>query len=107
MDMSYNRQGTSMTSDDDSEKLELFIGARNLTDLDLISVTDSFLVIKLSEPNKPEKVILKTKVYWNDLNPDYAETVTIQYFFESNNQLMQSVRNCDLRYSTKLNLPSL
>lgn len=81
--MGYNRQGTSLTSEDESEKLELFFGCRNLADLDLISVTDSFLVIKLQEPNKPERTIMKTKVYYNDLNPDYAETVTIEYFFES------------------------
>ena len=72
-----------MTSDDASEKLELFFAARNLADLDIISTTDSFLVIKMSETNKPEKTILKTKVYDNNLNPDYAETVTIDYFFES------------------------
>ena len=56
-----------------------------------MSTTDSFLVIKLSEPNKAEKTILKTKIYWNDLNPDYAETVTIEYFFESTNYI-NSVR---------------
>lgn len=38
----------------------------------------------MQEANKPEKKILQTKVYWNDLNPDYAESVTIDYFFESN-----------------------
>lgn len=42
-----------MTSDEASEKLELFISARNLADLDFITVTDSFLVITLKEPNKP------------------------------------------------------
>jgi hypothetical protein len=67
-----NRQMTTMTSDDASEKLELFISCRNLADLDFITVTDSFLVVKLQEVNNPEKTVLKTKVYWNDLNPDYA-----------------------------------
>ena len=56
-----------------------------MADLDIVTVTDSFMIIKLQELNKPEKVILKTKVYWNDLNPDYAETVTIEYLFESIN----------------------
>lgn len=79
-----NRQLTGMTSDQASEKLELFFSCRNLADLDIITVTDSFLVVKLQELNKPQKIILKTKVYDNDLNPNYAETVTIQYFFESN-----------------------
>ena len=59
-------------SDNDSEKIELFFSCRNLADLDFISVTDSFLVIKMQEANKAEKKIMQTKVYWNDLNPDYA-----------------------------------
>lgn len=46
-------------------------------------MTDSFLVVKLIEFNRPEKTLLKTKVYWNDLNPNYAETVLIDFFFES------------------------
>ena len=35
----------------------------------------------MQEQNKAEKVILKTKVYDNNLNPDYAETLTLDYFF--------------------------
>lgn len=42
-------------------------------------------------------MILKTKVYWNDLNPNYAETVAIDYFFESNENLIQFVKNLDLK----------
>lgn len=64
--------------------MELFVSCRNLDDLDFITVTDSFLVVKLLEHQKPEKTVLKTKVYWNDLNPNYAETVLIDFFFESN-----------------------
>ena len=48
MQETFQRQGTSLTSEDESEKLELFVSCRNLADLDLISTTDSFLVIKLS-----------------------------------------------------------
>ena len=43
----------SLTSDDSSSHLELFFSCRNLADLDIITVTDSFLIVKLSEPNKP------------------------------------------------------
>jgi len=41
-------------------------------------------VVKLIEPGKPLKQIMKTKVYYNDLNPNYAETVLIDFIFESN-----------------------
>lgn len=70
-----------MSEGDEKEKLELFISCRNLDDLDFITVTDSFLVVKLIEHGQPEKTILKTKVYWNDLNPNYAETVLIDFYF--------------------------
>ena len=73
----------SLMSDESSYKLEFFFSCRNLADLDFITVTDSFLVVKMQEQNKGEKIILKTKVYDNNLNPDYAETLTIDYFFES------------------------
>lgn len=73
-----------MSEGDEQEKLELFVSCRNLDDLDFITVTDSFLVVKLKEYNRPEKTLLKSKVYWNDLNPNYAETITIDFFFESN-----------------------
>lgn len=43
----------SMLSDDESEKLELFISCRNLADLDFLTVTDSFLIVRMMEPNKP------------------------------------------------------
>lgn len=48
----YNREG-SLMSDEDSEKLELFVSCRKLADLDFITVTDSFLIVRMMEPNKP------------------------------------------------------
>jgi hypothetical protein len=39
------------------------------------------MVVTLQELNRPERTLLKTKTYYNNLNPDYAETFTIDYFF--------------------------
>ena len=39
-------------ADENSYKLELFFCCRNLKDLDFITVTDSFLIVKLQEQNK-------------------------------------------------------
>lgn len=75
------RQDSLMSEAEEKERIELFISCRNLDDLDFITVTDSFLVVKLLEQGQPEKLILKTKVYWNDLNPNYAETAIIDFFF--------------------------
>lgn len=45
--MELDRRQSSLMSDEESQKLELFFSCRNLADLDFITVTDSFLVIKL------------------------------------------------------------
>ncbi len=37
----------SLTSNDESEKVEIFFSARKLADLDVVSVTDSFLKVYL------------------------------------------------------------
>ena len=47
---------SSLLSDDViSEKIEIFISARQLADLDTITTTDSYLVVYLFEPNKPKR----------------------------------------------------
>ena len=69
-------------SENESEKLQIFFSARKLADLDLVTVTDSFLVVYKQQPNRPKAQVLKTKVYWNDLNPDFAETLITDFFFE-------------------------
>lgn len=45
-------------------------------------------MVKLIENNQAEKVILKTKVYWNDLNPNYAETAIVDFYFESKSKII-------------------
>ena len=82
-----------MSEGDDKERIQIFVSCRNLDDLDFITVTDSFLIVKLVENNQPEKQVLKTKVYWNDLNPNYAETVVVDFYFESTYALTQLSRN--------------
>ena len=82
-----------MSEGDDKERIQIFVSCRNLDDLDFITVTDSFLIVKLVENNQPEKQVLRTKVYWNDLNPNYAETVVVDFYFESIYALTQLSRN--------------
>lgn len=72
----------SLMSDNESEKIQIFFSARNLADLDIVSVTDSYLIVYKQQPNKPKTQMLKTKIYWNDLNPDYAETLITDFYFE-------------------------
>lgn len=50
--------------------------------MDTITVTDSFIVVRLRHQNEPPKQVLKTKTVWNSLNPDYHETAIVEYEFE-------------------------
>ena len=89
----FEEKKESLMSDAESEQIELYFTARNLADLDLVTVTDSFLMVYLLEPNKPKRKMLQTKIYWNDLNPDYSETLVTEFFFESTSHLILSQAN--------------
>lgn len=65
-----------------SEKIEVFISARKLDNLDTFTTTDSYLIVSLVHPNNKREQVLKTKVYYNDLNPNYAESIVLDFFFE-------------------------
>lgn len=44
----------------------------------------SYLVVHLIELDKPKKQVLKSKVYANNANPNFVETLTLEFVFESN-----------------------
>lgn len=58
--------------------------------MDTVTVTDSFLVVRLTEPGQSAKQVLRTKTVENSLNPDYFETAVINYEFEGNCGITQS-----------------
>ena len=45
--MEVPNRADSLMSDEESEKLEITASCRNLADLDFLTVTDSFLVVKI------------------------------------------------------------
>lgn len=59
----------------------MFFSARKLDNLDTFTTTDSYLVVYIIEPNRKKQQILKSKVYYNDLNPNYAESLVIDFYF--------------------------
>lgn len=85
------RDSSSRNQKVHSYKLELYFSCRKLPDLDLVTVTDSFLVCQLSARGQPFKEVLRTKVYWNDLDPDYAETLVMDYEYEGRQVLRVEV----------------
>lgn len=81
MESNFERSA-SLMSQNDSEKVEFFMSCRNLRDVDTVTVTDSYLVVKIRHQNQPVKQILRTRTVENSLNPDYFETALVEYEFE-------------------------
>ncbi len=80
-EVKYERTN-SLQSQGETERLEFFFSCRNLDDVDTVTVTDPFLVVKMKESDKQERIILKTKTVMNNLNPDFYETAIVVYEFE-------------------------
>lgn len=49
---------------------------------------NTYLVVHLLEPEKPKKQILKTKVYNSTVNPNFVETIIIEFVFEIKQKLV-------------------
>ncbi len=63
--------------------IELSISARNILDMDIFSKSDPMCVIYTKSFSRDMwKEIGRTECITNNLNPDFATKVNIQYFFE-------------------------
>lgn len=63
------------------DKIQLYFACRELVDLDKITKTDPFLVIYEKRSGRWEK-LLQTQVIYNELNPEFPERVTVDFYFE-------------------------
>jgi hypothetical protein len=67
-----------------SQKLELFFRAKDLNDLDTMSKSDPYCVLLVSDANKGNGAVLgKTETIKNDLAPSFLKSITVDFFFES------------------------
>lgn len=65
------------------DKLELNISLRNLPKLDLLSPSDPFVIISIKDEVKNIYVnVSKTKIIWDNPNPDFSDDIRINYLFE-------------------------
>jgi Ca2+-dependent lipid-binding protein len=70
--------------------MELFISCQNLADLDIFTVSDPYIIMYVK--NKGNCIISifkyagleygRTELIWNNLNPTFAKSFIIEYFFE-------------------------
>lgn len=85
-----------MSEEELSEKLEIFISARNLNFTN--SSSNSFVVVELAEGSKPKRKVLETKVCSHEINPNYPQSLIINFVFESIFFLTHSKTKTDIHY---------
>ena len=69
-------------------KVELFFSARNLKNKDLLSKSDPYLMILFQDSNQEYFEVARTGTKKNSLNPDWKETVTLDYYFEKRQNIL-------------------
>lgn len=81
-------------------QIELHVSAKNLTDMDIITVSDPVCALFVWDQGR-WKEFGRTEVIWNNLNPEWVTYFSVQYVFEMRQPLMFRVYdvdsdNCDL-----------
>ena len=68
-----------------SQRIELFISARHLRDLDVFSKSDPYCKVSFKRDYTQHQysVVGKTETIQNNLNPNFAKSFQIDYIFES------------------------
>ena len=69
-------------STEDKETVELFFSCRNLKDKDVFSKSDPLLILKKQINQNQWVEIGQTEMVKNNLNPDFAKSFKIEFFFE-------------------------
>ena len=74
--------------------INLHVSAKNLADMDIITVSDPLCVLYTFENGKWSEVS-RTEVIWNNLNPEWVKFFTIMYIFEIRQPLLFRVYDVD------------
>ena len=74
--------------------VNLYVAAKNLADMDLITVSDPICVLYINE-NGQWKEFARTEVIWNNLNPEWVKFFTIMFIFEIRQPLLFRVYDVD------------
>lgn len=93
--MDYDARKDSLLSEQESEKVEIYLSCRN--------VSASVLVVEvfLEEGNKPKRSVYYSKpTHTHHNKADFANSLIIEYFFECNSSHIQSGKNFSFKFST-------
>ncbi|CAD8151829.1 unnamed protein product [Paramecium octaurelia] len=75
------------------QKLELFFSCRQLDDLDTMSVSDPYIILFQKTNQNNWSKIGQTELIWNNLNPNFATSIIIEYYFEVHQYLKLEVHH--------------
>lgn len=78
------------------EKLELYFSCMKLPDKDVMSKSDPFISCKVNTRGQTQQIPLgQTETLRNNLNPQFQRPITVNYFFESVQNLFIECRDDD------------
>lgn len=74
---------TAVTMPSDSmQKVEIFLSARNLLDMDFFSKSDPYVKVYFSSsPQRKPALIGRTETVDNNLNPNFVKSFQLDYIF--------------------------
>ncbi|OHT09885.1 Copine family protein [Tritrichomonas foetus] len=74
--------------------VNLHVSAKNLKDVDIVTVSDPMCVLFIWQNNKWEE-FARTEVVWNNLNPEWVTFFAVMYVFEIRQPLLFRVYDVD------------
>ena len=73
---------------DSMQKVEIFLSARNLLDMDFFSKSDPYIKVHFSSgPQRKPALIGRTETIDNNLNPNFTKSFKLDYIFEVKQEL--------------------
>jgi len=82
-------------SDSLKMKVSLRLSCKNLKNLDTFSKSDPWIIVKLQDNNGHYQNVGKTETINNNLNPEFATTLTVDFFFEKHQKMAFKVLDGD------------
>ena len=90
----YN--GSKGVASGQTSRVQLFVSAKNLADLDFITQSDPYCTLKVKNSKHGSYIEYgKTEMIDNNLNPKWVKHFTVQYFFEGTQWLCFEVWDDD------------
>lgn len=90
------------TSNSTGFRLEVFLNAFSLGDLDFFSKSDPFVKLYFGKTNNKWNYIGRTETITNNLNPSWTKTFVLDYVFEARQEIMFEVCDDDGANSSEL-----